>query len=315
MLDDFGAILEGQIKDVDKINLAIEKRIAQMYRESYQSIRGMIQELFADLGGEVTLAEAHKRARLDNLLTNIAKEYKKLTGKTLDIAIDSSARNFTESFYRYSFSADKAIGLQLQWGVLPVEAIRASVFSEYSGLTIIKTWDKNYVVNLANIQGTLTRGIATGTGYLKTAESIKQAFERGLSDALRVVRTESHRAFSEGHMKAHDKAIELGIDVVKVWRATLDGRTREQHGTMDGQEADKQGNFTAPDGSKGPAPGLMGSAEQDINCRCVAIDELRDYRPTTRRIDKELGPNVTFREWAEPQGWTLAKGWPKASTI
>jgi hypothetical protein len=311
-ISDFESILKGQIKDVSKINLAIEKRMAEMYRESYRQVRGMTQELFADLGGDVSLAEAHKRARLDNLLTNIAKEYKKSTGKALDLAIDGSARNYTESFYRYAFSADKAIGLQLQWGVLPVDAIRASVFSEQSGLTIIKTWAKNTTVELANIQSALTRGIASGSSYLNTAESIKGQFERGLNDALRVVRTESHRAFSEGHLAAHDKAEELGLDVVKVWVATLDNRTRDDHGAMDGQEADKDGYFTAPDGSKALGPGLFGIAAQDISCRCVAIDELREYRPTTRRVDKEVEGNITFREWAEPQGWTQEKGWPKA---
>lgn len=314
---EFEAVLRKLTDDVAKINLAVEKRLASMYRDSYLLVKAMAQDLYASIGAEITLAEANKRARLENIQANIAKEYKKMTGKALDLAVDTSARNYTEAFYRYQYAGDHALGLQLQWGVLPVDAIRASVYSQQSGLTIIKTWAKNVDVELANIQAALTRGIATGSSYMTTARGIKDQFERGLNDALRVVRTESHRAFSEGSLEAHNRAVELGLDVARVWRATLDNRTRDQHGAMDGQEADKDGYFTAPDGSKAKGPGLFGIASQDINCRCIAIDELRDYRPTSRRInkEKELGPDITFRQWAEPQGWTLEDGWPRASMI
>jgi HK97 family phage portal protein len=59
------------------------------------------------------------------------------------------------------------------------------------------------------------------------------------------------------------------FDFVKSWLSERDDAVRSAHRQMDGQKADENGLFTAPDGSKSPYPGGFGVAAQDINCRCV----------------------------------------------
>ena len=55
---------------------------------------------------------------------------------------------------------------------------------------------------------------------------VKDNFNRGLSDAVRVIRTETHRNMTEGHLAAYDAATEAGVKMEKVWSAVLDERTR-----------------------------------------------------------------------------------------
>ncbi len=309
---DFERLLRSRQKAVDVDNAVVEKRLAVMYKEAYEQAAAELAKLYARLGDKLTLPEAQKYNRLPLVLKELSKEYQKLTGKSILLAIDTSAQNYSEAFYGYHWAMNQALGMDLAWGVMPIEAIRASVFSEYSGLTLIKTFRKNAQQELAAIQSAITRGIATGAGYARTAASMQSAFKRGLSDAQRVVRTEAGRNYTEGHLLAHEQALELGIDVVKVWDATLDGRTRDAHGALDGVEEDAEGNFRSSAGGYGPGPHLMNNASDDINCRCVATDNIRGMSPELRRIKGEgVVPYQTFKQWSEPQGWTQARGWPK----
>jgi SPP1 gp7 family putative phage head morphogenesis protein len=233
----------------------------------------------------------------------------------LTLSADTSAQNYTEAFYRYEWALESVTATQISFGILPVEAIRKSVFSENMTLNIINTFKRNGTQQLFQIQAAITRGIAIGQGYQKTASGMKDAYNKGLSDALRVVRTESGRCYSEGYLKAHDDAAALGVQTRKRWIATLDNRTRDTHGALDGEYADKDGYFHS-DGAKALAPHLFGVAAQDINCRCDAVDEIEGLEPKFRRLKGfGLQPYQTFADWAEPQGWTRAKGWPRVKMM
>jgi hypothetical protein len=316
-LSDFETYLRSTQKSVDLDNAVVEKRLAWMYRDSYKEANAELAKLYANLGKTIDIVEARKYMRLEGLLAEIAKEYKKLTGKALTMAIDTGAQNFAGASYGYKWAMDQALGMTIGWTVMPVDAIRASVYSEYSGLNIIKTFKKNTVQELSKIQAAITRGIATGSGYVKTAEGLKSSFENGFNDALRVVRTEAGRNYTEGNLHAHDEAIKKGIDVVKIWDATLDMRTRPAHGALDGTEADKEGNFNDSLGGHGPGPHLMGVAGSDINCRCRLNSIIRGLSPELRRIkgEKEPVPYVSWETWAASKGWTPEKGWPKVKIL
>lgn len=315
-LDDFERLLISRHVATDADNAVVEKQIAKMYKDAYKSVDAEIAKLFATLGADSSLLEAQKYNRLRNLKDSIASEYQKMMGKVIALAVDTSAQNFTEAFYGYNWAMDQSVGATLKFGVLPIEAIRASVFSEYSGLSIIKTFLKNKTQELTTIQAALTRGIATGAGYAKTAREIKDKFVRGYNSSLRIVRTESTRNYTEGHNTAYDKAREIGIDVVNVWRATLDGRTRDAHGMLDGVEADKDGNFRSANGGFGKGPGLMGNASDDINERCRLVGQIKGVPPEYRRIKGEgVQPYEKWEPWALKKGWTPEKGWPKTKLV
>jgi len=62
----------------------------------------------------------------------------------------------------------------------------------------------------------------------------------------------------------------------KVWVSALaPGRTRDSHAEAHGQRVGLDEDFVVGDG-RGPAPGQIGLAAEDINCLCTMSPVLRD---------------------------------------
>lgn len=314
MTKDFGELLLGGIKDRDAIERITKNRLAEMYREAYAQAKADVGNLYNALENDITLANAHRYKRLDSLLSNLGREYKKLTGKAIHDTEWTIGQMYAESWHRYAWSANQATGINLSWGVLPVDAIRASVFSEFSGLTFIKTMQKNGANELSQIQAAITRSLATGSSFTKVADELKGLFNKGYSDAMRVVRTEGLRAYSEGFLAQHEKAKSLGINVRKKWSTRLDGRERESHAALDGTYADDDGLFWI-DGVSAEAPRLFGVASEDINCRCTAYDDLVGISEELERLRAKDGaePYQPYLDYKEARGWTEGDGWQRAN--
>ena len=66
-----------------------------------------------------------------------------------------------------------------------------------------------------------------------------------------------------------------GVVRGKQWLATLDNRVRESHADAHGDIVGLDEDFEVGEGS-GPAPGQMGVAGEDINCRCTVMAVLGD---------------------------------------
>lgn len=319
---DFESLIEQGYSRTDDSFKKVEAELGVIYRTAYDDTVAEIAKLYAKLGDKLDLPEARKYKRLEGLLKSIETEYKRITGQSVAICGNTSAQAFQDAFYSYTWSMEQAVvdgtgldvakvmKMDLAWGVIPTDAVIASVMSEASGLTYVKTFQKNMQGELWRIQSAITRGIANGTAYRKTAKELESLFNSGYSDAMRVLRTEAGRNYSEGYLQAHDRAVEAGIKVKKRWTSTLDGRTRHTHAVADGQYADKDGNFHVG-GAKGPAPGLLDVLAEVINCRCRSTDELEGFPPELRRYDGDINPYVTFKDWASDRGWTEANGWPK----
>jgi hypothetical protein len=97
-------------------------------------------------------------------------------------------------------------------------------------------------------------------------------FEGDLNKTTTIIRTESHRVHEAGKRTAVERATNQGVKMEKVWVSSKDERVRSSHAHMDGQVVDATADFVnTQTGGRGPAPGEMGVAEDDINCRCVAI--------------------------------------------
>ena len=116
----------------------------------------------------------------------------------------------------------------------------------------------------------ISRGIATGKGYKEIAKQLDQKTKIGFNNAYRIARTEGGRVSSEASMTAMRDAKAKGADIVKQWLATLDMRTRDVHGRLDGQIREIDENFEI-DGYEAQAPHGFGYPEMDINCRCAVL--------------------------------------------
>ena len=107
------------------------------------------------------------------------------------------------------------------------------------------------------------------TGYYhKTGETEMLAKS---SRAFTIARTEVLGASNGGALIAWEQS-----EVVesKTWVAALDQATRESHVVAHGQTVPLRADFVL-DGGAGPAPGQIGNAGEDINCRCTMIAGLK----------------------------------------
>lgn len=125
-----------------------------------------------------------------------------------------------------------------------------------------------------SIKAEVSRGIATGMNYSDIARNINNVSKTGLSNAKRIARTEAHRIQQASTMDAQRAAKAKGADVVKMWDATMDGKTRTTHRQLDGQIREIDEDFEIG-GMKAKAPGYFGRAAEDINCRCVSLTRAR----------------------------------------
>lgn len=129
------------------------------------------------------------------------------------------------------------------------------------------------------VRAQISRGIAGGATWNQMAQElagnmINSPFQTAQYNAMRIARTEGHRIQQQSQYDAMLKAKEHGADVVKEWNATLDARTRPDHMSLDGQIREIGDPFTL--GSlKAQYPGDFGRPEQDIHCRCCALQRAR----------------------------------------
>jgi len=294
----------------DATTRAFEAELAKRYREAYKEIEGQLASLYAKMGDSPSLTEARRYGRLDSVKRAIAEEYRKLTRKAINGTLDNSASTYADAYYGSAWAYDQALGVEVKWPLLPVEAIRASVWSGATGENFsarLRQWNTR---ELLTLQNKITSGLAQGFGYSKIARTVKKEVNDDYSRILRIVRTEAGRNYTQGHLELYDKLDDLGIKAKKQWVATLDTRTRDTHGALDGQFADEKGLFYIG-GDSAEGPGLFSQPENVINCRCRIIEVIDGLEPEFRRVrGKGIVEYQSFEQWARPLGWTPEKGWP-----
>lgn len=116
----------------------------------------------------------------------------------------------------------------------------------------------------------ISRGIASNMSFSEMARNIANQTGIAKNRAKSIVVTESHRVREEASQDARVEAEKKGANIVKQWDATLDGKTRDTHRRLDGQIREVDEPFEI-DGKTAMYPGDFGLAEEDCNCRCVAL--------------------------------------------
>ncbi len=146
------------------------------------------------------------------------------------------------------------------------------------------------------------RGFSAALPFADIARNIAQRGEADLNRSMRIARTEGNRVYNQAATDSAKKAIAAGVDTVKQWVSTLDGRTRESHQQVDGEWVEVNEKFSN---------GLMmpcdknGPAAEVVNCRCkvayVPRWEVESNTPRQRmdNIEKKVVEANTYKEWRE----------------
>jgi SPP1 gp7 family putative phage head morphogenesis protein len=157
--------------------------------------------------------------------------------------------------------------------------------------------------NKQNFQSAITQSILQGEDIRKTAKRVALGTtKKDRNAAVRNARTATTNAENAGRSDSYKRAKEMGIKMMQVWLATLDGRTRDSHRSLDGEKIPVGDKWHHPKFSNGLRfPGdPQGAAHEVWNCRCTLIAEVEgvDYNLTdiSERNNYKLG-GQSYDEW------------------
>lgn len=301
---------------------ALEKRIAEAFKQAERDLNKEVKEYFAKFklrdkemqalvdAGEMTKAEYQqwrmtqigRGQRFEALRDKVAERYTKAN----EVA-NAYVNDLTPSIYSINrnyeaYTIEKAVG--------------SCDFTMWDEATVRRLLvDQPDIMPYYPAQRALDRGIDLAYGKSQITKHVTSGIIRGLppgkianelmanmtgmnrASAVRAARTGITTAQNAGRMDSYVAAEKMGIQIRRRWICTKDARTRFSHGMADGQivtgtkEAFKVGGYKM----MFPGDKSMGAPGHEIyNCRC-----------TTRTVEKdgiEAEPRemrVTNPKWEE----------------
>ena len=275
-----------------------EGEVLRNYAAALDSIRSDIAKIYDRyaINGELTYAEMAKFNRLAKLEKQITEDIGPSAIRTRSLMERMPRVEYDEAFYRYAWTIDQQAGVSLQWGLLNRDTAVESVATPMRKIAEARLRADGRL----KIRRAVTQGLIRGVSFPSMMRGIRDAINGTAKDALRIVRTEGQRAQVLGQQASYNRARERGVEVVDVWDATLDSRTRAEHGVLDGVRAqyDDGGAFWNTSVGKVRGPLRSGVASFDINCRCRIRGEIDGFEPEVRRIRGQGAvPYQNYEDW------------------
>lgn len=155
--------------------------------------------------------------------------------------------------------------------------------------------------NRDHLQSELLQGILQGESIPQLSERMKRVTDMDKNAAVRNARTMCTGAMNAGRNDAYKRAVSMGIPTIKIWSCAHDGRTRDSHLAIDGEECEVGKEFS--NGCEYPGD-PAGEPEEVYNCRCCMQCETKrskhgDYMSELVSSYNGSGKFVSFDEWQE----------------
>lgn len=268
-------------KDLDKNEEEVIKIIENEFeakREDILDELGRIIRKIQSKGAELNLQNANKYNRLEKLYEKLADDSEELYKGVAEvvkkhiIANGLIAGNDLLGFMNDVIPKDKKIN-----AVINEDVIREIMNEPYSGLTLddmLKERDRQEII--LKTKREITKGFREGETYGQMSNKVANIYDGNKNKAMRILRTEGHRATETAKTKAMQASNEV-VPILKKWITAGDEDVRANHSILGDMDAiPMEQDFISPAGGKGPGPGQMNSAKDDINCRCILSFRLPD---------------------------------------
>ena len=275
------ARLEKQFKDIySQANSEVQEKMNKYLERFAKQDEKMLKQLH---NGEITEAEYRKwyqnrvfagkqwQARL-NAISEDYVHANQLAMNAVNSALpEVYADNFNYAAYltEQQVRADLSYQLVDRWTVQRLVKDNPQLLPTPS-VNIPK--DKRW--NRQKIMSAVTQGIVQGESMQKIARRLKKVTDMNSASAIRNARTAVTGAECAGRVDSYQYAQSKGVDMVQVWKATLDGRTRHSHAAIDGESIEVGGTF--PNGCQYPGD-PHGDPSEVYNCRCTIVGRVKGY--------------------------------------
>jgi len=180
----------------------------------------------------------------------------------------------------------------------------------------------NRTQELAAIRKKITQGLLLGKPYSQVAADVAKIIGKEIpgdgrvklsgakSSAVTIVRTEGNRVLNAGAYAYDRYATEVyDLPMKRQLLSTIDLRTRQQSGEMDGQQVEVDEPFHYPNGATSLYPGNTGYPEYDTNDRETVISIIDGIAPEgRRRLNPVTGQSEVF-------SFTSFEDWRKVNNL
>lgn len=184
----------------------------------------------------------------------------------------------------------------IKWTIRDEYTVRRLMMDTLPYKTV--NYAKDMAWNARTINSSVLQGILQGEGIPKIAKRLLPVVNNNRNAAIRTARTMVTGAENRGRQDRYKEYEAQGVEMAKVWIATPDGRTRNWHMSMDGQEVGVDEPFIDGLGNELEYPGDPGAPPNTVyNCRCTMRSHILAVRG--HRIGGEFGTDLHRRQIAE----------------
>ena len=302
----------------EKDMLPYERQIIANYQAAYRDIAARLQKQYlkvlSGVAPENYYNEMLKYNRLNIMLDQITADYYKYASDSGKATIKALKIGFTDNYYRQQFTTSWG-AVAAKYTVLPPSLIELATLGTDKSFkavkdSVVKTFGEKpqYMPQVGSLSALISEnaqkevdairryivtGLRNGIGYQKTARSVrdtvgyfyeqngKRKVKGAMASAIRIVRTEGNRVLNAASYANAMQLDSQGEEVYKQWMATLDGNTRDRHGSLGGQKRDVDKAFDSG-GNSAMYPGDFGIASMDCNCRCTVNTIVPGLEPDIR---------------------------------
>jgi len=257
-----------------QVQLDNEKAVLKQLESNYEDALG-------EINSKIELLLSRQDADMQHVIYQV--EYQKALKTQVQAILETLQTNEFETISEYLTKSyeDGFIGTMydLQGQGIPLifpidqaQVVAAVMHETKLSESLYTALGKDVVDLRKKIAGEISRGISTGMMYSEISRNISSWARIPKNNAMRIARTEGHRIQERATMDAHIKAKDKGADIVKVWSAALDSRTRDTHREVDGEIREVEEVFS--NGLLYPGD-PSGRAEEVVNCRCRCNSKAR----------------------------------------
>jgi len=278
---------------------AYERKTMKALVDALTIMRGQMAKIYDKYAKDGILTKAemtryNRYATMEKQMIAALDPALKANIKTIELL---RPEQYEAAFFHYAWAIDNGAGVRIAWGTINKAVVMENLANPW--LDIAK--ERYKLEGKLQVRAALNNGLSLGKSYAAMSKDLKKAINRTAYETMRILRTEGQTAINAGQDDAYTKAQEKGIEGNVKWDATLDGKTRPDHGAMDGENRQPDGLFNGPGRERAPYPAWEGlSAGERIQCRCRLAFEIEGYEPKLRRSrDEGIIPYQTYSEWAK----------------
>lgn len=267
--------------EVQNVQAAAEQetleRLKKVYEQASRDCASRIRELSMRTDMENLQTIIYQKQYQEALKRQIDRVLDDLTDKSFTTVTEYLTHSYENGFLGVLYDL-QGQGIPLMFPMRQDEVVKAVQVDSKLSEPMYKRLGEDTKKLKKSIRAELSRGIANGSSWGRIAACISTGmnspFRVAYNNSIRIARTEGHRVQNEAAYQCQQQAKARGADIIKMWDATLDGKTRPHHIELDGQAKELDEPFEVA-GKKAMYPGGFGDASEDCNCRCILIQQSR----------------------------------------